>query len=38
MVALGRMFALAIKAEMLTTKPPMPTVAVRNTRKGFFGE
>lgn len=36
MVAIGRMFALAIKAEMLTTKPPMPTVKVRNTRKGFF--
>jgi integrase len=36
MVALGRMFPLAIRAEMLTTKPPMPTITVRNTRKGFF--
>ncbi len=35
-VILGRMFSLAIKANMLTTKPPLPTIRVRNTRAGFF--
>ncbi|PYM05600.1 MAG: site-specific integrase, partial [Candidatus Rokuibacteriota bacterium] len=32
----GRMFKLAIKANMLTTMPPLPTIKVRNVRKGFF--
>ncbi len=36
LVALGRMFTLAVQAEMLTSKPPLPTVTVRNTRQGFF--
>ena len=36
LVALGRMFTLAIEVEMLGTKPPLPTVKIRNTRKGFF--
>src|SRR5437870_4887095 len=30
------MFSLAIKAKMLTTKPPLPTIRVENARKGFF--
>ena len=36
LVVLGRMFTLAIEAELLTTKPPLPTVKIRNVRKGFF--
>ncbi len=35
-VAMGRMFSLAIKAGVLSSKPTMPTVKVRNARKGFF--
>jgi integrase len=35
-VVLGRMYTLAIHAGLLTVKPPMPTITVRNTRTGFF--
>ena len=35
-VAMGRMFTLAIKAGLLSSKPALPTVKVRNARKGFF--
>jgi integrase len=35
-VTLGRMFTLAMKAGLLPSKPPMPTVKVRNARQGFF--
>jgi len=36
LIILGRMYALAINAGRLTTKPLLPTVRVRNTRTGFF--
>ena len=36
LVALGRMFALAIQAGILNTRPAIPTVKVRNARQGFF--
>src|SRR5206468_10745221 len=36
LVFFGRMFSLAIKAKMLTTKPPLLTIRVENARKGFF--
>jgi integrase len=36
MAVLGRMYTLAIHAGLLTAKPPMPTIKVRNTRTGFF--
>jgi integrase len=35
-IILGRMYTLAIHAGLLTDKPPMPTIKVRNTRTGFF--
>ena len=35
-VVLGRMYALAVHAGLLTTKPPLPTIRLRNTRTGFF--
>lgn len=35
---LGRMFTLAIKAGLLTTKPPLPSIRVSNARRGFFTE
>lgn len=36
LVVLGRMYTLAIQAGMLTTKPPLPTIRLRNARSGFF--
>ena len=36
LVVFGRMYTLAIRAEMLTTKPPLPTIRLRNARSGFF--
>ena len=36
LVVFGKMFSLAIKAKMLTTKPLLPTVKVDNARRGFF--
>lgn len=35
-VALGRMFKLAVRAGMLKTVPPLPTIELRNARQGFF--
>jgi len=35
-MVLGRMYSLAIRAGMLTSRPPLPTINVRNTRSGFF--
>lgn len=35
-VAMGRMFTLAIQAGLLSSRPSLPTVKVRNARKGFF--
>ena len=36
LVVFGKMFSLAIKAKMLTTKPLLPTIKVENARRGFF--
>ena len=36
LVVFGKMFNLAIKAKMLTTKPLLPTIKVENARRGFF--
>jgi integrase len=36
LVVFGRMFSLGIKAKMLVTKPPLPTIKVENARQGFF--
>ena len=36
LVVLGRMYTLAIRAGMLTTRPPLPTIRLRNARSGFF--
>jgi len=36
LVVLSRMFSLAIRAGMLTAKPALPTIEVRNARSGFF--
>jgi integrase len=36
LVALGRMFRLAVEVDMLSTAPSLPTVKIRNVRKGFF--
>ena len=35
-VVLGRMFTLAVRANMLTTKPALPTLNLGNARAGFF--
>lgn len=32
----GRMFTLAVRSNLLGTRPVMPTVKVSNTREGFF--
>jgi integrase len=36
LVLLGRMFSLAVKAQLLISRPPLPTIKVQNTRQGFF--
>ena len=36
LVVFGKMFSLAIKVKMLTTRPLLPTVNVDNARRGFF--
>jgi integrase len=36
LVIWGRMCRLAVETELLATVPPLPTVVIRNTRKGFF--
>lgn len=36
LVVFGRMYTLAIRAGMLTTRPPLPTIRLRNARSGFF--
>ena len=35
---LGRMFTLAYRAGMVPSRPPFPTIQVRNTRTDFFEE
>jgi integrase len=35
-VVLGRMFKLAVRAGLLKTIPPLPTIELRNARQGFF--
>ena len=36
LVVLGRMYALAIRAGLITTRPALPTITLRNARSGFF--
>jgi len=36
LVLIGRMFTLAVEADLLRDRPPLPTVVVRNARQGFF--
>ncbi len=38
LAALKRAFTLAVKAEWLSHRPYIPTIAVQNTRTGFFEE
>ena len=36
LAVLGRMLTLAVRSQLLATKPPVPTIKLRNARKGFF--
>lgn len=38
LVALGRMFTLAVQDDRLAVRPRFPSIQVRNTREGFFEE
>jgi len=38
LAALGRMFTLGLRAGKVATRPPLPTITIRNTREGFFEE
>ncbi len=36
LACLSKMLTLAVRSQLLATKPPIPTIELRNARKGFF--